>query len=111
MPYVELNTNVKVENKEELCRKITEKITVMATKKPERTMVRIADEQFMYFDLNTDGCIRVKIDLFRESALEDKQAYTVEISRIIAEELNIPTERIYLSFAEYPNWGNKGILR
>ena len=111
MPYVELNTNTTIADKETICREITEKIVAIEGKKPEKTMVKVSDDQFMYFDLSTEKCARVKIDLFRPSSFEDKTEYFKEISELLTSSLGIPANRIYLSFAEYPEWGSNNNYR
>ena len=113
MPYVQIETNriLSDERKAELCLKAAEMITIIPAKKPERTMVTINDGLTMLFGCNELPCARVKVDLFHHTEDEYKKEYAEKLLRTVAEETSIDLDRIYLTFAEYDNWGSEGYYR
>lgn len=113
MPYIQINTNMNFDRqqKEELSRQLTARITTLTNKRPESTMVEINDDKYMFFQLNEEPCMKIRIELFRKSELSEKRAYVEEIMKLISAETGVDIYRIYLSIGEYDNWGSKGTLR
>ncbi len=113
MPYIKVDTTEKLTDdlKKQLCAEIAEMITVLPGKKIERTMVQIEDQQFMIFAGSYDKILRVRVDLYKESPLEAKQLFTEKISQLLSEKTVVPAERIYVTYAEFENWGSSGKLR
>lgn len=112
MPYVQLNTNVKLTDiqKDEILRRTAELILCIPPKTIERTMVELNDGRDMYFGCSKDGCMKVKVELFHESAFGLREEYAIELMKMISKVTDIATERIYLTYSTYDHWGNGGKL-
>ena len=113
MPYIEINTNqeLTLQKKRMICQKTAEMITCLSGKKIERTMVNIMDRRTMYFGNSFEPCAKIHVDLFHQSADEEKAEYCKRISELIEQEAGIDQSRIYVVFAEYESWGSGGVLR
>ena len=113
MPYLRLSTNIEIkeEDKKQIAEEIADRIVILAGKKPERTMVEIADGEYMYFALNDEPCMKIRLELFKASDMAFKQEFVRQITGFISKKTGIPTERIYLTISEYENWSSGGIIR
>ena len=113
MPYVQINTNRNLTAEEQavLCCKASELITVLPSKKPERTMVEVNDGCRMYYGGNEQPCAKVRVELFRHTDDEYKKEYCEKLISVISETAEIDVNRIYMIFTEYDNWGSEGTFR
>ncbi|MBR3350111.1 MAG: tautomerase family protein [Solobacterium sp.] len=113
MPYIEIDTNQEqtLQKKRMICQKTAEMITCLSNKKTERTMVNIMDRRTMYFGNSFEPCAKIHVDLFHQSADEEKAEYCKRISELIEQEAGIDQSRIYVVFADYESWGSGGVLR
>ncbi len=111
MPYIQMNTNIAVDCKQEICRLLAEDVTMLTGKSPLRVMAEINDNRYMYFALSEEPCMKIKVELFHSSELSDKEAYAAKIMSVISSYTGISVDRIYLNFEEFEQWGNGGTLK
>ena len=113
MPYLRLSTNITIneEAKRELAEEIADRIIILVGKKPERTMVEISDNDYMFFAMNDDPCMKIRLELFKSMDMAFKQEFVRQIVGVISQKTGIPAERIYLTISEYENWSSGGVIR
>ena len=113
MPAIQITTNLILDDniKKSILEKASQLITILSGKKPERTMMRIQDNIMMYFSNNYEPCIYIHLELYKPSSSEEKQEFVRKLFELLNEETGIPLERMYLTIAEYPDWGSEGKLR
>ena len=98
MPYINILTSEKVDNKKKILDEITTLIS-SPTKKPKKfVMARIEDNSEMYFDDESPCCF---LELKSIGALDPKEM-TMPISNFVYEKMRIPTGKVYISFEDVP---------
>ena len=113
MPFVQCHTNAVLnpQQKQQLRTECTGLITILPGKKINSTMVEIADGLDMYFDDNADPCMKIRVELYKETPYEFRSRYAEEIMKAVERITEIPVSRIYLTFLTYDHWGRDGILK
>ena len=98
MPYINILTSEKVDNKKKILDEITTLISSL-TKKPKKfVMARIEDNSEMYFDDESPCCF---LELKSIGALDPKEM-TMPISNFVYEKMRIPIGKVYISFEDVP---------
>jgi phenylpyruvate tautomerase PptA (4-oxalocrotonate tautomerase family) len=111
MPYINTRTNIEIsKEKEELLKqKIGKAIELIPGKSEDWLMVSFEDQASLYFRGKTDKPIAfVEVKLFGASTKEAYQKLTAELTSIIANELDIATNQIYVRYEETKYWGYNG---
>ena len=111
MPYLKIQTNR--EMAEDARQEILKKASVLVSRnlgKPEKyVMVRIASAQPMMFAGSTTAC--AYLELKSIGLLESKtEALSKVLCQFLSDELKIPSERVYIEFADTKDsmWGWDG---
>ena len=96
MPYINISTSVKVDDK----KKILEEISILIsslTNKPKRfVMAKINDNCEMYFDDELPSCF---LEIKSIGSLNPSEM-TKSISDFVYEKIGIPIDKIYISFED-----------
>jgi len=98
MPYINVATSAKVNDKGKLLEEISIFISSLTNKSKRFVMAKIDDNCQMYFDDMTPACfLEIKsIGSLKPSAM------TNPISEFIYKKMGIPIDRIYISFEDVP---------
>ena len=98
MPYINISTSAKVNDKEKLLEEISILVSSLTNKSKRFVMAKIDDNCQMYFDDMTPACfLEIKsIGSLKPSAM------TNPISEFIYKKMGIPIDRIYISFKDVP---------
>jgi len=98
MPYINISTSAKVNDKEKLLEEISILVSSLTNKSKRFVMAKIDDNCQMYFDDMTPACfLEIKsIGSLKPSAM------TNPISEFIYKKMGIPIDRIYISFEDVP---------
>lgn len=110
MPFINVKTNVKVneENENVIKSKLGEAITLLG-KSESWLMLNFDDESKMYFKGNNkDNLAMVQVSLFGSASNSAYNNFTEAVSDILNDSLNISKSNIYVSYMETPNWGWNG---
>ncbi|MDR0885472.1 MAG: hypothetical protein LBN22_03770 [Clostridiales Family XIII bacterium] len=114
MPYVQLNTSVKLSDteKHQLCDELGELMPLLPTKSRENTMMNIVDGCYIEFGTvnQTGPALNLEVRLFGVSPEEDKNAFVGAVSALFETRLGVPINRMYINLTEYNTWGSKGQL-
>ena len=112
MPYISVNLAQPLndEQKTDLARAISQAVTVFSGKpRPEVSMVDIEDGKMMFFgDQPLEHAAYVEIGVHGHYAYEEKDAYTAQVTKVLEEQLAIPSNAVYLTVSEYDIWGVRG---
>jgi phenylpyruvate tautomerase len=108
MPYLLIRTNAKLalEEKHKLLAKGSN-VVANALGKPERyVMVSLESEIPMLFDAKDQPCAYLELKSIGLPG-DHTSALSLSLCGLITEELGIPTDRIYIEFADAPRhmWG------
>ena len=98
MPYINISTSAKVEDKKKLLNDISILISSL-TKKSERfVMAKLDDNLEMYFDDESPCCF---LEIKSIGSLNPSEM-AKQISNFVYEKMGIPIDKIYISFEDVP---------
>ena len=98
MPYINVSTSVKVNDKNKLLEEISILISSLTKKSRRFVMAKIDDNCQMYFDDVTPSCF---LEIKSIGSLNPSEM-AKPISDFVCEKLGIPIDRIYISFQDVP---------
>ena len=98
MPYINVSTSSKIENKQKLLEEISILISSLTNKSRRFVMAKIDDNCQMYFDDDTPSCF---LDIKSIGSLNPSEM-AKPISDFVSKKMDIPTDRIYISFEDVP---------
>lgn len=110
MPFINLKTNVKVQ--EETCEAVKsafgEAITTIPGKSESWLMVGIDDEKKLYFKGSPEAAAMIEVSIFGNASNKDFELLTGRITDIVSDNLSIPSDRIYVKYECIDHWGWNG---
>ena len=98
MPYINISTSAKVEDKKKLLEEISILVASLTNKSKKFVMAKLDDNSVMYFE-NVSPCCFLQIKSI--GSLKPSQI-AKPISDFINEKLGIPIDKIYISFEDVP---------
>ena len=98
MPYINVSTTAKVDDKMKFLEEISILISSLTNKSKRFVMAKIDDNCQMYFDDETPSCF---LEIKSIGSLNPAEM-AKPISDFVYEKLGIPIDRIYISFADVP---------
>ena len=106
MPYINVSTSAKVNDKGKLLEEISILISSLTSKSRRFVMAKIDDNCQMYFDDETPSCF---LEIKSIGSLNPSEM-AKPISDFVYEKMAIQIDRIYISFADIPAslWAWKG---
>ena len=98
MPYINVSTSAKVNDKGKLLEEITILISSLTNKSTSFVMSKIEDNCQMYFDDDSPSCF---LEIKSIGSLNPSEM-AKPISDFVYEKMGIPIDRIYISFEDVP---------
>jgi len=98
MPYINVSTSAKVNNKDKLLEEISILISSLTKKSRRFVMAKIDDNCQMYFDDVTPCCF---LEIKSIGSLNPSEM-AKPISDFVYEKMGIPRDKIYISFQDVP---------
>ena len=98
MPYINISTSAKIEDKQKLLKEISILISSLTNKSKRFVMAKLDDDCQMYFDDETLCCF---LEIKSIGSLNPSEM-AKPISDFVNEKMGIPIDRIYISFADVP---------
>ena len=98
MPYINVSTSVKVEDKKKILEEISILISSLTKKSKKFVMTKLDDDSVMNFD-NQYPCCFIEI---RSIGSLNPSEMAKPISNFVYERMGIPTDKIYISFEDIP---------
>jgi len=98
MPYINVSTSAKLNDKGKLLEEISILISSLTNKSRSFVMVKIDDNCQMYFDDETPSCF---LEIKSIGSLNPSEM-AKPISVFINKKMGIPIDRIYISFEDVP---------
>jgi len=96
MPYINISTSLKVDDKKELLEEISILISSLTNKSKRFVMAKLDDNSEMYFN-DENHCCFLEIKSIGSLSPSDMAK---PISDFIFEKMGIPTDKIYISFED-----------
>ena len=98
MPYINVSTSVKVDDKDKLLEEISILISSLTNKSKRFVMAKLDDNCQMYFDNEAPSCF---LEIKSIGSLKPSEM-AKPISNFVHEKMGIPIDRIYISFYDVP---------
>ena len=107
MPYINVSTSVKVDDKKKILEEISILISSLTNKSKRFVMVKLNDNCEMYFDDDSPSCF---LEIKSIGSLNPSEI-AKPISDFVNEKMGIPIDKIYISFEDVPAslWAWNGI--
>ena len=96
MPFVNVSTSVKIEDKKKLLKEISILVSSLTNKSKRFVMAKLDDNSEMYFDDEGPSCY---LEIKSIGSLNPSEM-AKPISNFIFEKMGIPTDKIYISFED-----------
>ena len=106
MPFVNISTSVKVENKQKILEEISILISSLTNKSTRFVMAKLEDESKLYFNDESPCCY---LEIKAIGSL-DPSEMAKPICSFVFEKIGIPIDKIYIYFEDVPAemWGWDG---
>ena len=98
MPYINVSTSAKIEDKKKLLEEISILVSSLTKKSKRFVMAKLEDNLEMYFEDQSPCCF---LQIKSIGSLNPSEM-AKPISDFISEKMGIPTEKIYISFEDVP---------
>ena len=98
MPYINVSTSVKVEDKKKLLEEISELVSSLTNKSKRFIMARLDDDSEMYFEDESLCCF---LEIKSIGSIKPSEM-AKSLSNFVNEKLGIPIDKIYISFEDVP---------
>ena len=98
MPYINVSTSVKVEDKSKFLEETIILISSLTNKSKRFVMAKLDDNALMYFDDQSPCCF---LEIKSIGSLNPSEM-AKPISNFVYEKMGIPIDKIYISFQDVP---------
>ena len=98
MPYINVSTSAKIEDKKKLLEEISILVSSLTNKSRRFVMAKIDDNSEMYFEDENPCCF---LEIKSIGSLSPSEM-AKPISNFVWEKMGIPIDRIYISFIDVP---------
>ena len=98
MPYINVSTSAKLENKKKLLEEISELVSSLTNKSKKFVMAKLDDNSEMYFGDQSPCCF---LEIKSIGSLNPSEM-AKPISNFVYEKMGIPIDKIYISFDDVP---------
>ena len=98
MPYINVSTTTKIEDKKKLLEEISLLISSLTNKSKRFVMAKLDDNSEMYFDDESPCCF---LEIKSIGSLNPSEM-AKPITNFVYEKMGIPIDKIYISFEDVP---------
>ena len=109
MPFINIRTNAQFNKGRELKIKteLGEAIRLIPGKSEDWLMIGL-DQQIMYFKGTNEPAAIAEISIYGDPDKSALDKLTAKVTEVLAEQLTVKPNRIYVSYFTTPNWGWNG---
>lgn len=110
MPFINLKTNLPLpaEREQALKEGFGRAISTLPGKSEQWLMVGFEPECRLWFQGSAEPAALVEVTVYGGAAPDKYDALTGKLTALLAEELGLAPGRVYVKYAETPNWGWNG---
>ena len=98
MPYINVSTSIKVDDKKKLLEEISILISSLTNKPKRFVMAKLDDNCEMYFEDKSPCCF---LEIRSIGSLNPSEM-SKPISNFVCEKIGIPLDKVYISFEDVP---------
>ena len=96
MPYINVSTSAKIEDKKKLLEEISILVSSLPNKSKRFVMAKLDDDSEMYFDDKSPCCF---LEIKSIGSLNPSEM-AKQISNFVYEKMGVPVDKIYISFED-----------
>ncbi|MDR2468436.1 MAG: hypothetical protein LBD22_05695 [Spirochaetaceae bacterium] len=110
MPYISINTSAALSdaNKATLVSELGRLITIIPGKTEADLIVDLSTSRAMFMGGKKTPSAYIDLRVYTKTTDEAKKLFTREVFTLLNHELGIKTEHLYMTIAEFDNWGYDG---
>lgn len=110
MPFINVRTNVAVPADRETAIKsaLGQAVTAIPGKSEAWLMVGIEPEYTLYFKGTNEPAAMVEVSIYGSASSSSLNALTGKITDVLSKQLSVEPSRIYVKYAQTPDWGWNG---
>ncbi len=105
MPFIEVKTNQKINDKTLLKQELGQAITAIPGKSENWLMIEMEDNKDMYFKGSDEPCAMFEIAIFGNASDDAYEDLTQRICTISENLLAVSPDRTYVKYTEIDHWG------
>ncbi len=98
MPYINISTSAKIEDKKKLLNEISILVSSLTNKSKKFVMAKLDDNSEIFFEDESPCCF---LEIKSIGSLNPSEM-AKPISNFVCEKMGIPIDRIYISFVDLP---------
>tara|TARA_A100001035_G_scaffold109686_1_gene85910 strand:+ start:401 stop:733 length:333 start_codon:yes stop_codon:yes gene_type:complete len=98
MPYINVSTSIKVDDKKKLLKEISILVASLTNKSKRFVMAKLDDNSEMFFEDESPCCF---LEIKSIGSLSTSEM-AKQISNFVFEKMGIPLDKIYISFEDVP---------
>ncbi len=113
MPHINVFIPMELDKDEEqkFVSKLGELITLIPGKVEEGLMVSFNSGKPLYHGgISRKKAVYMEVKIFKDCSVESKKQFVIETMKMLATDLNVPKEHVYINFFEVFNWAAHGLL-
>ena len=113
MPYIGVNMTGTLTDEQRLAIKsgLGEKIGVIPGKVEAALMVDISENHTLFLGGDQRPLAFLDVRCYGTTEFEHKKAFTEAAFEVVQNVTGLTARDIYLTYAEYPNWGTRGTMK
>lgn len=113
MPYIGVNLTGTLTDEQKLAIKsgLGEKIGVIPGKVEAALMVDISENHTLFLGGDQRPLAFLDVRCYGTTEFEHKKAFTEAAFEVVQNVTGLTARDIYLTYAEYPNWGTRGTMK
>ena len=113
MPYIGVNLTGTLTDEQKLAIKsgLGEKIGVIPGKVEAALMVDISENHTLFLGGDQRPLAFLDVGCYGTTEFEHKKAFTEAAFEVVQNVTGLTARDIYLTYAEYPNWGTRGTMK
>ena len=110
MPYINTIASVGINGRKQqiIKERMGKAIELIPGKSEDWLMLSFRDNVRMFFKGEEDPCAMCQVKLYGSAQEKDYPALTAALTDIFVEELDIPMDRIYITYETIDTWGWNG---
>jgi hypothetical protein len=112
MPYLQVSVSEKMDDIkiDELKAMFGRYISLLPGKSEEVLMLRIDDDETMFFSGISGKCAMIQVHLYQASPRDAKKIFSAEVLQSFSSITGLPVDRIFMNFSEHTDWAAGGSL-
>lgn len=109
MPHIKItaNTAIPADKRDAIKTQLGADVSIIG-KTESWLMVELCENAALYFKGSDAPAAIASVDLYGAAGADKYGKMTAAVTKLLGEQLNIPSDRVFVKYSEYNNWGWNG---